>query len=72
MFKMLEGLVEVVTNIVNFFVDLLKGIIDAILLVGKAATFVTSSLIMLPPQYSLLLGLIIAYLVIYLVIKLGG
>lgn len=72
MFEILKGMADTISEMIDFIVSLFRNIVELCEMMYKGVSTVTLMITYLPIQYQIFFTALIAYMVIYFIVKLGG
>lgn len=72
MFETLNRIADTLSSIINFIVDFFRNVVELCQMMYKGIATVSLMIQYLPIQYQIFFTALIAYMVIYFIIKLGG
>lgn len=72
MLHMFENLMDMLGILIDFVVTFFKNVVEMVKLVTQAFALASSVIAFMPVQYQAILIVLIAYYLIYVIIKFGG
>lgn len=72
MFETLNRIADTLSSIINFIVDFFRNVVELCQMMYKGIATVSLMIQYLPIQYQIFFTALIAYMVIFFIIKLGG